>query len=262
MALRTGLARRLPFVPRLLPVLMVAMMALAGLKSAGLIRAALAESKPAESKPADPKPGASKPGASKPGASKPAESAPPTRPAPAAAAGAPPPVLSSEPAPQLITPPPAAASAAPPVSEAERAILLDLRRRRGELEGREAALASREGLLSAAEKRLSERAGELADLQKRLEALETARQARDEANWKGMVKVYETMKPREAAAIFNDLDRPVLLAVLDRMKEAKAALVLAAMSPERARQITAELAQRRLQANRPAEPAAPRAPGG
>ena len=179
------------------------------------------------------------------------------RPGPAAAVNAPPPVLSSEPAPQMITPPAPAASATPPVSEAERAILLDLRRRRGELESREATLATREGLLAAAEKRLADRAGELADLQKRLEALETARQAHDEANWKGMVKVYETMKPREAAAIFNDLDRPVLLAVLDRMKEAKAAPVLAAMAPERARQITAELAQRRLQANRPAEPRAP-----
>jgi flagellar motility protein MotE (MotC chaperone) len=241
MAHRPRFARQLPFVPRLLPVVMLAMLGLAGLKSAGLVRAALAESKPAESKPA-----ASKPAA---------------RPGPAAAANAPPPVLSSEPAPQVITPPPPAATAAPPVSEAERAILLDLRRRRGELDDREAALATREGLLAATEKRLAERAGELADLQKRLEALETARQAHDEANWKGMVKVYETMKPREAAAIFNDLDRPVLLAVLDRMKEAKAAAVLAAMSPERARQITAELAQRRLQANRPADPAS-RIPGG
>jgi len=240
------MVRGLPFVPRLLPVVMAVMLALVGVKSAGLIRAALAESKPAESKPAE---------------SKPAESKPARR-APDAAANAPAPVVPPGAHPEVITPPPPAAMAAPPVSEAERAILLDLRRRRGELESREQALATREGLLAATEKRLADRAGELADLQKRLEALETARKAHDEENWKGMVKVYETMKPREAAAIFNDLDRPVLLAVLDRMKEAKAAAVLAAMAPERARQITAELAQRRLQANRPADPAAPRAPGG
>ncbi len=43
----------------------------------------------------------------------------------------------------------------------------------------------------------------------------------DDANWAGLVKVYETMKPRDAAAIFNDMDLPVLLQVLDRMKEAK-----------------------------------------
>jgi flagellar motility protein MotE (MotC chaperone) len=164
--------------------------------------------------------------------------------------------------PEVIAPPAPAAPAEPPVSAAERALLLDLRKRRTDLEAREAALASREGILAATEKRLADRAGELADLQKRLEALETARRERDEENWKGLVKLYETMKPRDAAAIFNDLDRPVLLAVLDRMKEAKAAPVLAAMQPERARQITADLAQRRTQANRPADPAPPRAPGG
>jgi flagellar motility protein MotE (MotC chaperone) len=57
------------------------------------------------------------------------------------------------------------------------------------------------------------------------------------------------MKPRDAAAIFNDLDMPVLLAVVDRMKEAKAAPVLAAMQTEKARQVTAELAQMRARAN-------------
>jgi flagellar motility protein MotE (MotC chaperone) len=181
---------------------------------------------------------------------------------PPGAATAPAPVLPQGPQPEVIATPAPAAPAEPPVSAAERSLLLDLRKRRAELEEREAALASREGILAATEKRLADRAGELADLQKRLEALEGARRERDEENWKGLVKLYETMKPRDAAAIFNDLDRPVLLAVLDRMKEAKAAPVLAAMQPERARQITADLAQRRTQANRPADPAPPRAPGG
>jgi flagellar motility protein MotE (MotC chaperone) len=146
------------------------------------------------------------------------------------------------------------------VSEAERAILLDLRRRRTELDGKAAQLAERERLLAAAEKRLADRIAELASLQARLEALETARAERDESAWRGLVKLYESMKPRDAAAIFNDLDRPVLLGVLDRMKEAKAAPILAAMQPERARQATAELARRRAEANRPAPAASPEAP--
>jgi flagellar motility protein MotE (MotC chaperone) len=53
------------------------------------------------------------------------------------------------------------------------------------------------------------------------------------------------MKPKDAAAIFNDLQMPVLLQVLDRMKDAKAAAVMAAMNPDRARDVTAELAQMR-----------------
>ena len=240
---------RLPFVPRLLPMAIAAMLALAGLKSFGLVRQALAGSDtPAASQPA------AKP------APAPAQS--PQRAAPAAAAGAPAPNLAGDAQPEVIAPPSPARMSEPAVSDAERGILLDLRRRRTELEAREAALSSREGLLSAAEKRLSVRADELTDLQRRLQALEKTRGERDEESWRGLVKLYETMKPREAAAIFNDLDRAVLLAMLDRMKEGKAALVLAAMQPERARQITTELAQRRTQANRPADPPAPRQAGG
>ena len=45
------------------------------------------------------------------------------------------------------------------------------------------ALNSREGVLAAAEKRLGARVDELTALQERLEALETARHDRDDANW-------------------------------------------------------------------------------
>lgn len=151
---------------------------------------------------------------------------------------------------------PAETSAAPtppqpdqPISESERALLLDLRKRRLELDQRDAALAAREGVLAAAQTRLTARLDELRDLQKRLELLEAARTAHDEANWRGLVKLYESMKPKDAANIFNDLEPSVLLPVLDRMKEAKAAPILAAMLPDRARAATADLARMRAQGN-------------
>jgi flagellar motility protein MotE (MotC chaperone) len=131
------------------------------------------------------------------------------------------------------------------ISPAERALLLDLRKRRKELDDRTAALAMRESVVGAAEKRLAARADELLALQTKLEALERARRQRDDANWEQLVKVYEGMKPRDAAAIFNSLDKTVLLPVLDRMKPAKVATVLAAMQPDRARETTVELAQMR-----------------
>ncbi len=56
------------------------------------------------------------------------------------------------------------------------------------------------------------------------------------------MKVYEGMKPRDAATIFNDLDMNVLLGVVDRMKDRKAAPVLAAMQPDKARELTTKLA--------------------
>ena len=113
--------------------------------------------------------------------------------------------------------------------------------------------------MAAVEKRLASRVDELTALQHRLEGLETLRKDRDDQNWRGLVKMYEAMKPRDAALIFNDLDLPVLLPVLDRMKEAKAAPILSAMTPDRARLVTGELAQLRTKSNS-IEPGAAQAP--
>ena len=155
----------------------------------------------------------------------------------------------------------------PPISESERAVLLELRQRRQDLEARESTLTSRESVLKAAEQKLASRVEELQGLQHRLESLDAARQQQDDAAWKGLVKVYETMKPRDAGAIFNDLDMPVLLSVVGRMKEARAAAVLAAMSPDKAREVTTQLALTRTKAadaarNGETAPSVPPKPGG
>ena len=202
---------------RLLPATIAMMLLLLGIKAVGLVRAATTPEPPAHPAAAAPAPTASAPTA-------------PAMPAPA-------------------RPPPADAP-----SDAERALLLDLRHRRVELDTRDATLAAREALLTATEKRLATRLEELNNLQGRLQAMERARKAREEQNWQGLVKLYEQMKPRDAATIFNDLDKTVLLAVLDRMKEPKAAAILAAMQPDRARLATTDLARLRTRDSTPAAP--------
>jgi flagellar motility protein MotE (MotC chaperone) len=150
---------------------------------------------------------------------------------------------------------PAAAQPAaepPPVSDSERTLLQDLRQRRKELEAKADAIAARESVVAAAEQKLGERVTELQSLQSRLEGISAAQKQKEEAGWQGLVKVYEAMKPKDAATIFNELTMPVLLQVLDRMKDAKAAAVLAAMSPEKARDVTADLAQLRTGRDVPA----------
>jgi flagellar motility protein MotE (MotC chaperone) len=141
--------------------------------------------------------------------------------------------------------PPPAEAAPSPVSDSERALLQDLRQRRQELDTREAALKTRESMLVAAEQKLSARLAQLEALQKKLEVLDAAQQAKEEAGWQGLVKLYEVMKPKDAATIFNDLSMPVLLQLMDRMKDAKAALVMAAMNTDKARDVTAQLARMR-----------------
>ncbi len=139
-----------------------------------------------------------------------------------------------------------ASPAAPVPATPDRADLAALGR--SPTEERESQIAAREAMIAAAEKRLSERVAELVAVQKRLQGIESGLKERDEANWTGLVKLYEGMKPREAAAIFNALEKPVLIEILDRMKPVKASPILASMDAERARQVTADLASRRTTA--------------
>ena len=57
-----------------------------------------------------------------------------------------------------------------------------------------------------------------------------------------LVKIYEKMKPKDAAQVFERLEMPVLLKVIERMKEAKTAPILAAMDPGKAKAVTVAIA--------------------
>ena len=59
------------------------------------------------------------------------------------------------------------------------------------------------------------------------------------------MKIYENMKPKDAARIFEQLEIDVLLLIAERMREARIAPILAKMSPAKAKAITVELATRR-----------------
>ena len=244
-------------MPRLLPITCAAMALLLLVKSAGLVWAETAETAAAPSRPSaaaappSPKADAAKPDP-KPGPNNPTQKPPwqagatdPTKAAGCTNNGA------------VVPVPPE-----PAVSDSERALLTDLRQRRLALDARESEISTPATTLAAVETRLNARVQELKALQSGLEDLEKQRKQRDEANWSGLVKLYEMMKPHDAATIFNDLDMTVLLQVLDRMKEAKSALVLSAMQPERARQVTEGLAQMRAKANTVQPPPDPaHAPG-
>jgi flagellar motility protein MotE (MotC chaperone) len=164
--------------------------------------------------------------------------------------------MKAAPAPPAPAQPPPVVNAVPPpdpmpVSAAERSLLLDLRKRHEALEARAAMLDQREAVQAAAEAKLNARLDQLNTLQARLEALEAVRQEHASENWTGLVHVYEDMKPRDAATIFDALDMQVLLQVLDRMQDRKAAPILAAMQPDRARLATQLLAEMRMRAVAP-----------
>jgi flagellar motility protein MotE (MotC chaperone) len=177
------------------------------------------------------------------------------KPAAPAAAPATPATAPAAPAAAAPAAPPAASKAAetatniPEYSEAELAVLQGLSGRREELERRGTELDQREALLKAAEQRIEAKVQELKQLQGTMEALIRKYDDEEETRKKSLVKIFETMKPVEAARIFEQMDLPILLDIIERMKERNAAPVLAQMHPARAKQVTAEIARRRQPAS-------------
>ncbi len=131
------------------------------------------------------------------------------------------------------------------MTDEEIELLQQLSARREEIDRLYRELEQREALLGATEQRVTEKIAELEALRKSIESLVVQHDEQGESRLRSLVKIYESMKPKEAARIFEDLDLIVLLEVIDRMKERKTAPILARMTPGRARNITLELARRR-----------------
>lgn len=138
-------------------------------------------------------------------------------------------------------------------SKSETTVLESLTARREELDRRAQALDTREQLLTAAEKRIEERIAELKEIESRIGTRIGEQDAENEARLAGVVTMYETMKPKDAARIFERLDMGVLIEVAKRMQPRKLASVLSEMDPVAAQDLTVELA---LGTNLNAEPAA------
>jgi flagellar motility protein MotE (MotC chaperone) len=87
----------------------------------------------------------------------------------------------------------------------------------------------------------------LAEIKQGEAQLATATQKKDEAEiarFKGLVTMYENMKPRDAAKIFDRLEVSVLLQVASQINPRNMSEILAQMSPDRAERLTVELASR------------------
>jgi flagellar motility protein MotE (MotC chaperone) len=123
------------------------------------------------------------------------------------------------------------------MTDEEIDLLQALAERRRELDLRAHELEQREILLRAVEQRLEEKAGGLRALLKQQEN-------QTEDQYTSLVKIYESMKPKDAARIFEEMDLAVLMPVVERMKERKTAPILAKMSPVKATAIITRLAQR------------------
>lgn len=133
---------------------------------------------------------------------------------------------------------------AKPISAAERAILERLQERRHELDQRARELDVRETLLQEKEKRVEAQLNELKETEMRINAAMQKKEEADTARFKSLVTMYENMKAKDAAKIFDRLDMRVLIEVASLINPRRMSDIMAQMSPEAAEHLTVELANR------------------
>jgi flagellar motility protein MotE (MotC chaperone) len=160
-----------------------------------------------------------------------------TTPAPAAAATASTPDTAKSPGSDT------ASAADEDVSPAEMEVLKQLSARREELDKRAKDLDTHEAFLKVAEQRVDQKIKEMETLRTQLQTMVNQVSEGQAAQLDNLVKVYETMKPEDAAKIFETLDMPILLRVVQRMKPKSTAPILAKMAPEKAKDVTVALSK-------------------
>ncbi|MEJ0010245.1 MAG: hypothetical protein WDN72_06875 [Alphaproteobacteria bacterium] len=146
-----------------------------------------------------------------------------------------------------------------PYTQDEVDLLQNLTKRRQELDAREQDLEMKGKVLDATEKRIDDKIAAMKSLQVDLGKVVAEYNKQEDKEIDSLVKIYQNMKPSDAATVFNQLDMPILLKIIDKMSERKVAPILAGMDPKRARDVTEELAEMRRNSSATADAAATQA---
>jgi flagellar motility protein MotE (MotC chaperone) len=129
-------------------------------------------------------------------------------------------------------------------SSSELDLLESLAQRRKQLNKREADLGLKENLLKAAERQIDERIQQLKKLEARIQRKLKKQDVLNDEQYLRLVKIYTSMKPKEAARIFNGLKMQILVDLMRSMKAAASSQILAKMNPEKARELTLMLVKK------------------
>ncbi|SDU24242.1 MotE family protein [Stappia sp. ES.058] len=126
-------------------------------------------------------------------------------------------------------------------SIAERKVLESLSGRRRELDKREKQFELRQQLLQATEDRLQKKVDEMKALESSISSLRKEQEEKRNGNLRNLIEMYESMKAKDAARIFDRLDIDILLKVAKQMKPRKMADIMGRMSPEASERLTVAL---------------------
>jgi len=133
----------------------------------------------------------------------------------------------------------------PTFTQNEVDVLQKLSERRESLDARQRDLDLRENMIKAAEGRIDKKITEMKSLQANVETMLKQVDDQDDGKMKSLVKIYENMKPKDAARIIELLDMPIQLGVITHMKEQKVAPIMEAMEATKAKTLTDAIAMRR-----------------
>lgn len=128
------------------------------------------------------------------------------------------------------------------LSSQEIVVLRSLQSRRETLDQRESGIATREAAAAAAEARLQEQITQLKSVETQVQGLLAQMDAKRDERMAALVKTYESMKPKDAANIFNSMDEGILVDLAKTMKPATLAAILSSMKADRAQALTRLLA--------------------
>lgn len=123
-------------------------------------------------------------------------------------------------------------------SQSEIMILQELAERREALDIRSREIDKKAVQLRVAEQEIDKRLTQLRDYEQKLRKLIKEYNDKEKAKIDALVKVYSTMKPKDAARIFNTLDIDVTVSLLKEMKPSTSSAILSQMKAEKAKEIT------------------------
>ncbi len=135
-------------------------------------------------------------------------------------------------------------TAAEPQPCLDGAFLAAAREREQELEAMELEIASRRRELEVVEKRVASQLAELTRQQAALQAAFSRAETAAEEEAMQLVSIYERMKPKQAAQIFDQMPPEVASGFVRRMRNTNSALIMANMDPQKAYAVSLLLAAR------------------
>ena len=123
-------------------------------------------------------------------------------------------------------------------TQSEIQILQELAERRESLDLRSKEIDKKALQLMVSEKEIDKRLKQMEEYEQKLKVLIQEYNSKEKEKILSLVKVYASMKPKDAARIFETLDLEVTVALLKEMKPSVSSAILAQITPVKAKAIT------------------------